>query len=94
VPRRGKRSSGGSATRLEAEVLASCYRRRPEVAGERGARSIAFPSIATGAYGFPSDLAARTAVTTLRAAATEVHLVLLADADRAPLRHYKAALRG
>ncbi len=49
----------------EAAVLASCYRRSLEVAGEIGARSIAFPAISTGIYGFPSDLAAETAISTI-----------------------------
>ncbi|MEU9691673.1 macro domain-containing protein [Amycolatopsis japonica] len=39
----------------EAEVLASCYRRSVQVAEELGARSMAFPAIATGVYGYPAD---------------------------------------
>lgn len=56
----------------EDEVLASCYRRCLEVADEVGARSIAFPAIATGVYGFPADRAARIAVATLRSTPTSV----------------------
>lgn len=56
----------------EAEVLASCYRRSLEVADELGARSVAFPAIATGVYGFPPEQAARIAVTTIRSAPTKV----------------------
>jgi O-acetyl-ADP-ribose deacetylase (regulator of RNase III) len=39
----------------EAEVLASCYRRSLEVADRIGARTVAFPAIATGVYGFPAE---------------------------------------
>ncbi len=49
----------------EAAVLASCYRRSLEVAVEIGARSIAFPAISTGIYGFPRELAAEIALTSL-----------------------------
>ncbi|MEW1722320.1 macro domain-containing protein [Streptomyces sp. NPDC093109] len=61
----------------EAEVLASCYRRCLEVADELGARSIAFPAIATGVYGFPPEEAARVAVATLRSSSTGVGQIRL-----------------
>ena len=53
---------GGSG---EPEKLASCYRRSLEVAVENGVRRIAFPSISTGIYHFPLDLAAQIAVSTV-----------------------------
>ena len=46
----------------EDELLASCYRSCFALAEEHGVRTIAFPSISTGAYGFPMDRAARIAV--------------------------------
>ncbi len=50
----------------EAEQLASCYRRSLEVAAEQGIRTLAFPAISTGVYGYPVEPAARIAVTTVR----------------------------
>ncbi|MDQ2678761.1 MAG: macro domain-containing protein [Actinomycetota bacterium] len=49
------------------ELLRSAYRRSVEVADGLGAASIAFPAISTGIYGFPPELAARSAVDSLRA---------------------------
>jgi O-acetyl-ADP-ribose deacetylase (regulator of RNase III) len=49
-------------THKETEVLASCYTRSLEVAIRHGVRTIAFPSISTGRYGFPMELAAPTAI--------------------------------
>ena len=51
---------GGS--RSEEELLASCYRSALALAATHDIRSIAFPSISTGVYGYPMDLAARVAV--------------------------------
>jgi O-acetyl-ADP-ribose deacetylase (regulator of RNase III) len=47
----------------EEELLASCYRNSLALAEQKGVRAIAFPSISTGAYGFPMERAARIAVT-------------------------------
>jgi len=49
----------------EAELLASCYKESLKLAVERGIRTIAFPSISTGAYGYPVELAAPIAVNTV-----------------------------
>lgn len=53
-------------THGEAELLARCYRRSFELARAYRLRRIAFPSISTGAYGYPKDAAARIAVDAMR----------------------------
>ena len=55
--------SGGDAD--EERLLASCYRRALEVAIEHGLRTVAFPAISTGVYGFPVERAAQIAVGTV-----------------------------
>jgi O-acetyl-ADP-ribose deacetylase (regulator of RNase III) len=55
---------GGDAN--ETELLASCHRRSLEVARELGARTVAFPAISTGVYGYPVEEAARVAVDVVR----------------------------
>src|SRR4030081_516934 len=82
--------SGGK--RGEPELLASCYRRSLEVADELGIRSVAFPAISTGAYGFPGQLAAEIAVNTVRSANTEVELVRLVAFDAETFVLYRKAL--
>jgi O-acetyl-ADP-ribose deacetylase len=76
----------------EAEQLASCYRRCLEVAEEIGARSLAFPAISTGAYGFPAREAAAIAVDTLRSVGTQVERALLVAFDEATLALYREEL--
>jgi O-acetyl-ADP-ribose deacetylase len=56
--------SGGK--RREPELLRGCYRNSLRLAVEHGLRSIAFPSISTGAYRYPLEQAARIAVETVR----------------------------
>ena len=58
--------------RREPELLASCYRRSIEVASANGIRTLAFPSISTGVYGYPIELAADVAVATVRSTVAEL----------------------
>ena len=51
---------GGAAG--EEALLAACYRNSLDLAAKRGLRSIAFPALSTGVFGYPPDLAAKTAV--------------------------------
>jgi O-acetyl-ADP-ribose deacetylase (regulator of RNase III) len=53
-------------TNGEAELLASCYRNSLRLAVENGVRTIAFPAISCGVYGYPADQAARIAVSETR----------------------------
>jgi O-acetyl-ADP-ribose deacetylase (regulator of RNase III) len=83
--------NGGKAG--EAELLASCYRRSLEVASLAGARSIAFPCISTGVYGYPKEEAAVIALASVRSVlkvATQLKSVLFccfSEADCALYKH-------
>ena len=55
----------GGGGRGEADLLAAAYRRCLELAVEHECQSVAFPSLSTGAYRYPTDLAARVALTTV-----------------------------
>ena len=50
----------------EPALLASCYRRCMELAAAKGITTLAFPSISTGIYGYPIELAAQVAIATVR----------------------------
>lgn len=51
----------------EPELLASCYRESLKLASAKGIKTVAFPSISTGAYGYPLDEAAKIALKTVKA---------------------------
>jgi O-acetyl-ADP-ribose deacetylase (regulator of RNase III) len=50
----------------ESELLASCYQRCLQLAAEHKCKSLAFPCISTGVYGYPHDLAAEIAISTVK----------------------------
>ena len=84
---------GGSS---EPELLASCYRRSMALAAAQGVRSIAFPGISTGIYGYPVEPAARLAVSTVREAladaASPVEEVVFCCFSAGDLAIYEAVL--
>ncbi len=68
-----------------ASLLSSCHTESLRVADELGARSVAFPAISTGVFGYPVELAAAVAIGAVTRASTrvrEVRFVLFSDADR------------
>jgi len=75
--------------RHEAALLESCYRSVMALAREHGLASVAFPSISTGAYGFPIEQAAPIAIRTIQEelarspSVAEVRVVCFSDTDRA-----------
>ncbi|MGV0740998.1 O-acetyl-ADP-ribose deacetylase [Mycolicibacterium sp. XJ870] len=81
-----------NAGQRDRALLQSCYRRALEVADELGARSVAFPLISTGVYGWPRDDAIAAAVETIAAADTRVDEVRLVAFDRASYDAVSAAL--
>jgi O-acetyl-ADP-ribose deacetylase len=66
----GPRWHGGR--RGEADLLASCYRRSLELAEQEGLKTIAFPGISTGIYGYPLEAATRIAIVTVADCLTQM----------------------
>ena len=92
----GPRWRGG--TRGEPVLLESCYRESLARADEVGAKSVAFPALATGAHGYPltgfalREAAARTAVDTVRSTPTKVDTIRFVCFDRRTLRAFRSAI--
>jgi len=76
----------------EPELLASAYRRSLAVADEIGARSVAFPAVSTGIYGYPLDAATAIAVRACQETDTAVDLIRFVCFDDRTLAAYRDAL--
>ena len=83
---------GGSAG--ERELLASAYRASLDLALRHGLKSVAFPAISTGVYGYPPDEAAPVAISAVREAATQVEEARFVLFDRNALGVFERALEG
>jgi O-acetyl-ADP-ribose deacetylase (regulator of RNase III) len=82
------------AGETDRSLLTSCYSRALAVADELGARSVAFPLVSAGVYGWPKGDAIAAAVETLRSTAGEVEEVRMVAFDRATYTAWVAALDG
>jgi O-acetyl-ADP-ribose deacetylase (regulator of RNase III) len=77
----------GSGGEDKARLLASCYKNSLRLAAEKGLKTIAFPAISTGAYGYPLDAAARVSSQAIEeglkaeSSLQEVRLVFFSEAD-------------
>lgn len=74
------------------DQLVSCYRRCLEVADDLGARTVAFPLVSAGVYGWPKDDAIDVAVTTVRTARSSVAEVRIVAYDHATHEQLEAFL--
>jgi O-acetyl-ADP-ribose deacetylase (regulator of RNase III) len=79
----------------EADLLASCYRRSMELAISHALRTVAFPAISTGVYGYPIELASTVAVSAVKGLGSSllaVDEVLFCCFSANDLAHYQRAL--
>ncbi len=81
---------GGGAG--EPQLLASCYKNSLDLARAAGARTLAFPAISTGVYGYPLAAAAQIAVDTVRVNSTSLEEVIFTCFDSETLSTYEALL--
>jgi O-acetyl-ADP-ribose deacetylase (regulator of RNase III) len=77
----------------EDQLLASCYRNSLEVAASLNVRSIAFPAISTGIYGFPKARAAKIAVTEVSASMGDMEKLIFVCFDPETAEIYRQLLR-
>jgi O-acetyl-ADP-ribose deacetylase (regulator of RNase III) len=78
----------------EPQLLAACYRNALALAREHGARTIAFPAISTGVYGYPKEAAARIAIAAMRAAEQDFDEIIACCFSAADKARYDGLLAG
>jgi O-acetyl-ADP-ribose deacetylase (regulator of RNase III) len=83
-----------NAGQTDRSLLTSCYVRALEVADELGARSVAFPLVSAGVYGWPKDDAVAAALEVFRSADTQVEEARIVAFDRATYDLVAAQLSG
>jgi O-acetyl-ADP-ribose deacetylase (regulator of RNase III) len=75
-------------------LLASCHAESLRIADELGAKTVAFPAISTGIYGYPLDLAAPVAISAVRDSEADVELVRFVLFDETAHSAFERALKG
>lgn len=80
------------ASKDQSALLASCHTQSLRVADELGARTLAFPAISTGVYGYPLQQAAPVAIEAVRDASTDVDEVVFVLFGQDAYRAFEAAL--
>lgn len=85
-------SGNGDGDEDRSALLAACHTNSLKVADTLGAKTVAFPAISTGIFGWPMADAARIAVATVRAAATEVEEVRFVLFDESAYQVFAQAL--
>jgi O-acetyl-ADP-ribose deacetylase (regulator of RNase III) len=82
--------NGGNAN--QPELLARCYRNSLALAQKNGLRSVAFPAISTGIFGYPKEPAAEIAVREVKAHAGALERVIFCCFDEATADLYRAVI--